>query len=138
MQTAIICYSRVEKDARKLDNVWKLVWKTAIKTRTQAVNIPKDMRNTVDRNRKSCPERKYNLCSLGLATIEAADCVTSAQLEQRLAEGAVKTVAVAETPEALQSELFSYSELQLKLVGFAWIYLCSFCNVGLSGLNVLM
>jgi len=30
---------------------------------------------------------------------EAADCVTSAQLEQRLAEGAVKTVAVAETPE---------------------------------------
>lgn len=35
------CYSRVENDARKLDNVWKRVWKTAIKTRTQAVNIPR-------------------------------------------------------------------------------------------------
>ena len=111
-------YSRVENDARKLDNVWKRVWKTAIKTtsRTQAVNIPRKIWEIEK-------DEIYNLCSLGLATIEAADCVTSAQLEQRLAEVAVKTVAVAETPEALQSELFSYSELQLKLVGFAWIYL---------------
>ena len=51
---------------------------------------------------------------------EAAACVTSAQLEQRLAEVAVKTVAVAETPEVsltraeIHQRFHLYHEAQAK------------------------